>query len=96
MITRCGSGAASRMAVESMNVKALQLVITPVFLALAVVNYHQPNPLCTVPGDWGFLSSMWLMYTLMGIAHCGAWYRLLIRARGAAGPISTFQPDGDK
>jgi hypothetical protein len=63
----------------------LNYLVSPVFFALAVINYVQEPPMCTVPGDWGFLSSMWLMYLVMAIAHCPPWLslakeRLLSRA----------------
>jgi hypothetical protein len=54
----------------------LNYSVTPAFLALAYINYVQAPPMCTVPGDWGFLSSMWLMYLLMGLAHCPPWLAL--------------------
>lgn len=59
----------------------VHMIVSLVFLGLAYVNYFQPSPLCTVPGPYGFLSSMWLMYLLMGIAHSTLW--LSVFKRGA-------------
>jgi hypothetical protein len=55
----------------------LNLVLTPIFLGLAVINFLQPSPICIVPGALGFLSSMWLMYLLMGLSHAAICVALL-------------------
>lgn len=49
---------------------------TPVFLLMAFIAYLQYPPLCTAPGNLGFLSSMWFMYALMSAVHCGPWLSL--------------------
>jgi hypothetical protein len=49
---------------------------TPIFLIMAVIAYAQYPPLCTVSGKLGFLSSMWLMYGIMGAVHSGPWLSL--------------------
>ncbi len=59
--------------------RALHLAAMPVFLVLAAVSYAQPSPLCTVPGPYGFLTSMWFMYAVMAVAHCGAWLGVVER-----------------
>jgi hypothetical protein len=58
----------------------LQFAVGPVFLILSCVNYFQPSPMCFVPGNWGFLSSMWLMYLVMALAHSTPWFTLLSKA----------------
>jgi hypothetical protein len=58
---------------------AIQLVAMPVFFALGVVSYLQPSPMCTVPGPYGFLTGMWFMYLVMGVAHSGAWLPLIAK-----------------
>jgi hypothetical protein len=75
-----------RLIFSSAGKLMLNYSVTPVFLALAYINYVQAPPMCTVPGDWGFLSSMWLMYLLMGLAHCPPWLALAARLGGALPP----------
>lgn len=68
----------------------IQLAAMPAFVALAAVSYLQPSPLCTIPGPYGFLTSMWFMYLVMAAAHSGAWLplgaRLLSKSPSAALP----------
>ncbi len=48
----------------------------PIFLLLAFIAYLQDPPLCTAPGIFGFLSSMWFMYAVMSAVHSGPWLSL--------------------
>jgi hypothetical protein len=78
--------------------RALQLAAMPVFLVLAAVSYSQPSPMCTVPGPYGFLTSMWFMYAVMAAAHSGAWLviaeRLLSKKPAAAlRPLDCCEPE---
>jgi hypothetical protein len=59
--------------------RTLQLAAMPVFLALAIIGYLQPSPLCTIPGPYGFLTSMWFMYLVMGAAHSAPWLPLAVK-----------------
>jgi hypothetical protein len=59
----------------------------PILLIMACITYYQSAPLCSVPGDLGFLSSMWLMYAVMGIIHAGPWWPLT-KALWKGRPIS--------
>lgn len=57
----------------------------PVFLLMAIIAYMQHPPLCTAPGDLGFLSSMWFMYVVMCVVHSEPWLSLaLLPFRSAA------------
>lgn len=58
----------------------IRLALAPLFLFMAYITYLLPPPICTVEGPLGFLSSMWLMYALMALAHCGSWFELFGRA----------------
>ncbi len=58
---------------------AIQLAAMPVFLALAVVSFIQPSPLCTIPGPYGFLTGMGFMYLVMAIAHSPAWFPVVAK-----------------
>jgi hypothetical protein len=72
---------------------AIQLAAMPAFLALAVVSYLQPSPMCTVPGPYGFLTSMWFMYAVMAAAHSGAWVPLVGRLLSKSPPQTLPQLD---
>ncbi len=54
----------------------------PVFLALAVISFVQPSPLCTVPGPYGFLTGMGFMYVVMAVAHSPAWFPAIAKLLG--------------
>ncbi len=49
---------------------------TPIFLLMAFVTYYQAPGMCTAPGEYGFLSSMWMMYVVMGGVHASPWLSL--------------------
>ncbi|MGO9460194.1 MAG: hypothetical protein ACLPWS_15315 [Rhodomicrobium sp.] len=74
--------------------RMLQLAAMPVFLMLAVVNYGQPSPLCTVPGPYGFLTSMWFMYLVMAVAHSVFWFPILGRLflKDVSASLTSFEP----
>jgi hypothetical protein len=59
--------------------RTLQLAATPAFLALAIVSLVLPSPICTIPGPYGYLTSMWFMYLVMGAVHAPAWFPLAVR-----------------
>ena len=46
---------------------------SPIFFLMALVTYFQMPALCAVPG---YLSSMWLMYVIMGAVHVSPWFQL--------------------
>ena len=52
----------------------------PIFLLMGIVAYWQNPPLCTAPGELGFLSSMWFMYGVMSVVHSGPWFFLARRS----------------
>ncbi len=54
----------------------MSFIAAPVLFAMACVTYLQFAPLCSAPGEFGFLSSMWLMYAVMGLIHSGPWWCL--------------------
>ena len=45
----------------------------PIFFLMAFVTYFQAPQMCTVSGDFGYLSTMWLMYVIMGAVHSSPW-----------------------
>ena len=58
---------------------------TPLFLALAIINYGEAVYLCVIPGAFGFLGSMWFMYLLMALVHLDCWVNWFMRPmRGSA------------
>jgi hypothetical protein len=48
----------------------------PIFLLMAFIAYVQDPLLCSAPGSFGFLSSMWFMYGVMCVVHAGPWFSL--------------------
>lgn len=49
---------------------------TPIFFLMALVTYYQAPSMCTAPGEFGFLSTMWAMYVIMGVVHASPWLLL--------------------
>ena len=49
---------------------------SPIFFIMALVTYFQMPGLCSAPGSFGYLSSMWLMYVIMGAVHVSPWFQL--------------------
>jgi succinate-acetate transporter protein len=74
----------------------MHFIITFIFLVLAVINYVQPSPLCTVPGTFGFLSSMWFMYLIMAIAHLCLWLTLANKTHSEDCGCSIVKASTDK
>jgi len=68
--------AASAPFATSFEGDPMSFAATPIFLLMAFVTYFQLPPLCAVPGSFGFLSTMWLMYAIMGVVHSGPWFSL--------------------
>ncbi len=66
----------------------------PVFFTLAAVSYWQPAPICTVPGPYGFLTSMWFMYAVMAAAHSGPWFPVIarLRSKSHATTVQSLEP----
>jgi len=54
----------------------MEFAAAPIFLLMGFIAYLQPPPLCTAPGEFGFLSSMWFMYGVMSVVHAGPWLSL--------------------
>lgn len=55
----------------------MSLTAAPALLLMSLITYLQPSPLCVVPGEFGFLSSMWMMYAIMAAIHAGPWRSLI-------------------
>lgn len=58
---------------------------SPIFFLMAFVTYFQAPGMCSVPGDFGLLSTMWLMYVIMGAVHASPWALLAWNGMKAAG-----------
>jgi hypothetical protein len=50
---------------------------SPIFFIMAFLTYVQMPGLCAVPGGYGYLSSMWFMYVVMGAVHASPWFLLV-------------------
>lgn len=61
-----------------------KFVATPLFLALAMINYQEAVYLCVIPGPFSFLGTMWFMYLVMAIVHIDGWVDWL---RGMMQPV---------
>jgi len=71
----------------------MSLAAAPVLLLMGLITYLQPSPLCMVPAEFGFLSSMWMMYAIMGAIHGGPWWSLVKNlwnrsTNSGAGPLN--------
>ncbi len=68
----------------------MNFLAAPILFVMTYITYQQSAPLCSVPGEYGFLSSMWLMYAVMGVIHSGPWWSLT-RALWKAGKLGLAQ-----
>ena len=51
----------------------MSYLASPIFFLMGFVTYIQAPLMCTVSGDFGFLSTMWMMYVIMGVVHSSPW-----------------------
>jgi hypothetical protein len=71
--------AAGRAVMDCRNAECgmFKFIATPLFLALAAINYNEGIYLCAVPGPLSVLGTMWVMYLVMAIVHADSWLSLL-------------------
>jgi hypothetical protein len=65
----------------------LRLAATPVFLLLTGIASADPVYLCTIPGPFSFVGSMWFMYLAMAAVHMQPWLDLLRQRMPANSPL---------
>jgi hypothetical protein len=71
----------------------MEFAAAPIFLLMAFIAYLQHPRLCTVPGEVGFLSSMWFMYGVMSVVHSGPWLSLAWQSFKNAAPKEQRQSE---
>ena len=71
----------------------MEFAAAPIFLLMGFIAYLQHPPLCTAPGELGFLSSMWFMYGVMGVVHSGPWLSLVWQSLKGATPKKERQTE---
>jgi hypothetical protein len=57
----------------------LKFVATPLFLVLAAITSADPVYLCSLPGPFSFVGSMWFMYLAMAAVHAQPWLDLALQ-----------------
>jgi hypothetical protein len=50
---------------------------SPIFFLMAWITYLEGPGMCSIPGDFGYLGSMWFMYVVMGAVHASPWFWLV-------------------